>query len=157
MDDARAALGPGATGPPAAQIESAIQAWVAAVLSVLSQIQVPHLELLRYRGRTRATRNLTMARRLLIWLFVEVSDASTALAIAWLEQCLGLGKRSIKDVLAGAPPVELQPALQVYTRLMTELGPDDVAKAVAAGVLGQRSDCWARIWPKGFLERLGVR
>lgn len=141
--------------PPKIHISEAIRGWAALVLAVREFSCVSMEDLLRHDGRS--SRALTEARRLLIWAFLEVSDgANTDESVAWLEQCMTFGARSIAESLKGEAPDKLQDALRTYQRLLLELGPADVADTIAAGLLGQRKPR-SRIWPKGFLERLGLR
>lgn len=141
--------------PPRIRITDAIHGWAALVLAVREHTCVSMGDLLRHDGRS--SRALADARRLLIWSFVEVSDAKDEdAAIAWLEQCMKLGHRSIVDCLKEPVPEKLRDVMRTYQRLVVALGPADVADTIAAGLLGQRKPR-SRVWPKGFLERLGLR
>lgn len=145
---------PTSISPPKVRIFEAIRGWAALVLSVTEHTRVSHLDLLRHEGKSG--RELAEARRLLTWAFMEVSDMDDNGAIAWLEQCISLGRRSISDGLKGEPPEKLAAVIQTYRRLATSLGPADVADTIAAGLLGQRKPR-SRLWPRGFLARLGLR
>ena len=141
-------------GPPKLDIGPAIKGWAAVVLAVTSKSKVSHIDLLRHTGRSSEA--LAEARRLTIWVFMEVVDADDEdYAVGWLEQCLGLSRRSITDALKGEPPALLRACVETYARLRRQMGPSDVLEAIAAGLLGQRRHR-ARVWPKGFLERLGI-
>lgn len=140
--------------PPKIRIEEAIRGWAALVLAVREHVNVSMVDLLRHDGRS--SQALAEARRLLIWAFLEVSDTDDDASIAWLEQCIKLGRRSISDGLKGEPPERLSSVIQTYRRLAPALGPADVADTIAAGLLGQRKPR-SRVWPKGFLARLGLR
>lgn len=140
-------------GPPKLSIASAIHGWAALVLAVTSKSRVSHIDLLRHEGRS--SKELADARRLLVWAFLEVVDFDDDMAIAWIEQCVALGRRSIMDGLKGDPPEELEEVVATYSRLVHEMGDDDVREAVAAGLLGERKPR-ARVWPRGFLARLGL-
>lgn len=140
--------------PPKVRIFEAIRGWAALVLAVTEHANVSHLDLLCHEGKSG--RSLAEARRLLSWAFLEVSDTSDYLAIAWLEQCVSLGRRSISDGLKGDPPAKLPAVIQTYRRLATALGPEDIDDTIAAGLLGQRRPR-SRVWPRGFLARLGLR
>lgn len=140
-------------GPPRLTVGPAVRGWAALVLAVTSKTRVSHIDMLRHEGRS--SKELADARRLLVWAFLEVCDIEEGMGIAWLEQCVALGRRSIMDGLKGDPPEELKEVVETYTRLMQEMGDEDVQEAVAAGLLGERKPR-ARIWPRGFLTRLGL-
>ena len=142
---------------PPVLLQSAVKGWVAVVLSVLHHTGARNIDLLRHSGRTST--KLGEARRLLIWLFMEIASRSgdTLMAEAWLEQCVNIGRRTIKDTLLGEPPPQhlLAAALMTYARLQQELGPEDVHEALQAGVIGAPHDR-GRIWRKDFGLRLGL-
>jgi hypothetical protein len=140
-------------GPPKLSIVSAIRGWAALVLAVTSKTKVSHIDLLRHSGRS--SKELADGRRLLVWAFLEVADVEEDMAISWLEQCVALGRRSIMDGLKDEPPAELAEVVALYGRLVREMGEEDVQEAVAAGLLGERKPR-ARVWPKGFLAKLGL-
>jgi len=142
-----------ALNQPRVHIAEAIRGWAAVVLTAVHHTGFSHVSLLRRPGRSSAA--LASARRLLIWLFMEVADGDVDTSKAWLEQCMGLCRRSIEEALKGEPPETLPDALATCRRLIVGLGPEDVAEVIAAGLLGERKPR-SRLWSKGFLERLGL-
>lgn len=145
---------PVVASPPKIALGPAIHCWVALVLAVMERCQLSHHDILRHEGRS--SKRLADARRLLIWAFMEVAGVEEDLAIAWLEQCLLLGRRTIVDGLRlGGPPDGLAETLATYSRLVREMGPEDVREAVAAGILGERKPR-ATLWPKGYFKKLGL-
>lgn len=146
---------PIAASPPKIAMGPAVRGWAALVLAVAAHSRLSHEAILRHEGRSG--KRLADARRLLVWAFMEVVELPEDLATAWLEQCLQLGRRSILDALRrGEPPAQLAGVLATYSRLMREMGPEDVREAVTAGILGERRPR-ATVWPKGLLERLGLQ
>ena len=139
--------------PPKLTIASAIRGWAALVLAVTNTTRISHVDLLRHTGRSG--KELADARRLLVWAFLEVADIEEDTAISWIEQCVALCRRSIVDALKAEPPEELRATVELYSRLMREMGAEDSREAVTAGLLGQRKPR-ARVWPKGFLAKLGL-
>ncbi len=139
---------------PRIHLSETLRGWAALVLAVQEHSMASMTTLLRRGGR--GTSALAEARRLLIWAFLEVSDLDDDASIAWIEQCITLSRRSIVDSLRGPAPDKLPEVIQTYRRLAVSLGPADVACTIAAGLLGQHKPR-SRVWPKGFLERLGLR
>jgi hypothetical protein len=145
---------PVTASPPKIALGPAIHCWVALVLAVMERSKLSHHDILRHAGRS--SKRLADARRLLIWAFMEVAGVGEDLAIAWLEQCLQLGRRTIVDGLRlGAPPEGLAETVATYSRLVREMGPEDVSEAVTAGIVGERKPR-ATLWPKGFFQKLGL-
>jgi len=140
--------------PPPLNILTAMKGWAALVLAVSTHLKISHIDLLRHKGRSGP--NLTKARRLLVWAFMEVSDAPYRDSMAWLEQCVALGQKSLKNNLQGVPPADLAEVVATYSRLLHTLGAADVHDAIAAGLFGRRMPR-ARVWPKGFLARLELQ
>lgn len=142
-----------ALNQPRVHIAEAIRGWAAVVLTAVHHSGFSHISLLRQPGRSSAA--LASARRLLIWLFMEVSDSNADTSKAWLEQCMGLCRRSIEETLKSEPPESLSDALATCNRLLVGLGVEDMAEVIAAGLLGERKPR-SRLWSRGFLERFGL-
>jgi len=144
---------PGGLTPPRLHLHEATRAWAALVLAVSSYTRVSHIDLLRRQGRSYMA--LANARKLLVWAFIEVADTPETVSMAWLEQCMALGRRSIRDILRDERPEGLEAVLTLYAELTNRLGSDEIIEAVTAGMLGERSPK-ARLWPKGFMRGLGL-
>lgn len=145
---------PVTANPPRIALAPIMHGWAALVMAVSSYCRVSHFDILQHEGRS--SKRLADARRLLAWAFLEVADMDEELAIAWLEQCLQLGRRSILDGLRiGDPPAGLPEVVATYTRLMREMGPADFKEAIGAGIIGERRPR-ANIWPKGFGKKFGL-
>lgn len=144
-----------AAAPPKISLFEILKAWTILVLAVSHLTKVAHYDMVHRSGRP--SRREAEAKRLLCAAFLEVVGAEEGeLAIAWLEQSLQLGRRSVVDSLRELQdPAALAEVLQVYSRLMRELGPDEVKELVAAGLFGERRSR-ATVWPKGFLKKLGL-
>ena len=139
--------------PPKIELVSIIKHWVALVLAVCHHTGVSHIHLLKHTGRSG--KELADARRLLAWCLLEVCNGDTNMVIAWMEEVMALGRKSISNGLRGEPPPGIHEVLEIYTNLCRRLGPGDVGESIAAGLLGQKTSR-ARLFPKGFLERLGL-
>ena len=150
----RAGIGPDTLGPPLLPIMDGLKGWVAVVLAVCDVTRVSHINILQTPGRVGT--QVTDARRLLTWAFIEVADAETSVSTSWLEQFTGLTRRTVTGYIAGERPGALGETLECYTRLMVEMSQRDVWDAISAGLVGAPQNR-SRRWPRGFHQRLGLR
>lgn len=113
-----------------------IKAWIALVLAVSHHSSISHIQLLEHKGR--ASQRLAIARRQLIWTFLEICNLSDTLAISWLTAHASLCHRTIKEALKGNPPEGLQRITRTYAYLYQALSPAEVEEAAESGLMGQR-------------------
>jgi hypothetical protein len=143
-------------GPTPAPLLEALRGWTATVLAVCYHTGLGPQLLLHKPGRSSAA--VTRARKLLLYLCMEVSDAGELLTLAWLEHATTLTRRRIQEVLrTERPPQGFAAVLATYETLCMSLDHGTLRIAAAAGVLHATAAATGRIWPRDFFQDLGLK